>query len=174
MTHAQFDVQFDVPRRGISAAYPAANGREDDPRGAAGPAKRWLDAAIRLGGAGVIAIVLMAAAPSGASRSGGTVQGTDAAATRLAPGIGAFTYWLHGPGGEVVTLVRVPRTNSADAGTKDRGLVLRFSVVLVPGQTQTLSVPGIDWGNPPTIRIKRVGDTIEVTSSNTDAEGRNF
>jgi hypothetical protein len=128
-----------------------------------------LNAGIRLAGAAGIAMVLAAAASSDGARSGSTIQGTDAAVTQLAPGIGAFTYWLNGPGGEVVTYVRVRRNNSADAGNKDRDFVFRFSVVLVPGQTQTISVPGIDWGNPPTLRIRRTGETIEVTSSNTDS-----
>jgi hypothetical protein len=130
-------------------------------------AQRWLKAGSRLAGAAGMAMVLAAAAPSDGTRSEGTIQGTDAAVTHLAPGIGAFTYWLNGAGGEVVTFVRVRRDNSGDAQAKDRDFVFRFSVVLVPGQTQTISVPGIDWGNPPTIRIRRVGETIEVTSSNT-------
>ena len=130
-------------------------------------AKRWLDAGIRFAGAAGIATVLAAAAPADGARSDGTVQGAGAAATRLAPGIGAFTYWLNGAGGEVVTLVRVGRNKPADALPDDHDLVFRFSVVLVPGQTQTIAIPGIDWGNPPTIRIHRDGETIQVTSANT-------
>lgn len=158
MTHAKF---------GLSRMSPADD-RSDDPHGTAGAAKRWRKAGVRLGGAAAMVVVLSAAAPSDGARPDGTIQGTDAALTRLAPGIGAFTYWLNGPGGEVVTLVRVPRNGSDDAQPKDRDLVFRFSVVLVPGQTQTISVPGIDWGKPPTIQIRRVGETIEVTSSNTN------
>lgn len=157
MTHAKFD-----------ASRPG-DPRDDDGRGVAGPAQRWLAAGIRLAGAAGIAMALAAAAPADGAPSDGTIQGADAAATRLAPGIGAFTYWLNGPGGEVVTLVRVKRNHSAAALPDDRDLVFRFSVVLVPGQTQTISVPGIDWGQPPTLRIRRVGETIEVTSSNTDS-----
>lgn len=164
------NAEFDMPRLGMSPA----DGRDDVPRGAAGPLNRWLKAGIRLGGAAAIGIVLTAAAPSDASWSGGTVLGTDAAVTHLAPDIGAFTYWLNGPGGEVVTFLRVRGNNSAGAGTKERDLVFRFSLFLVPGQTQTISVPGIDWRDPPIIRIRRVGDKIEVTSSNTGAEGSNF
>jgi len=131
-------------------------------------AKHLPKAAIQLSGTAVIAIVLAAAAPSKAGSPLGTIQGTNAAVTHLAQGVGAFTYWLNGPDGEVITLLRLPQTAAAESGAKDRGFVLRFSVVLAPGQTQTISVPGIDWGNPPTIHIRRLGQTIEVTSSNAD------
>lgn len=116
---------------------------------------------------GAAAVVLMAAAPPNAPPLPGTVQGTNAAVTGLAPGVGAFTYWMNGPDGEVTTLIRASRNDPTHAD-KDHDFVVRFSTVLAPGQSQTLSVPGIDWGDPPTIRIRRRGDTIEVTSSNTD------
>ena len=92
----------------------------------------------------------------------------------LAPGVSAFTYWINGPGGDVITLLRARRTSSSDADTKDPDLVIRFSTVLVPGQTQRISVPGIHWGNPPTFRISRIGEAIDVTSSNTDRKGNDF
>lgn len=131
-------------------------------------------AAVRVGGAAVMAIALAAAAPSNAPPPHGTIQGTDAALTHLAPGVDAFTYWLNGADGDVVTLIRGSRNVPADADAKNRGFVVRFSVALAPGQTQTIAVPGIDWGNPPTIHIRRLGDTIEVTSSNTTSQENNL
>jgi hypothetical protein len=131
-------------------------------------------AALQLSGAAALAVVLSAAAPSKAPPPHGTIQGTNAAVTHLAQGVGAFTYWMNGPDGEVITLLRKSHNNSAPAGGEDRDFVVRFSVVLAPGQTQTISVPGIDWANPPTIRIRRLGGSIEVTSSNTDQEGSNL
>ena len=145
--------RYDLPRSGMS-------------RVATKRLNRLPQAAMLLGGAAAIAILLAAAAPSNAPQPYGTIQGTDAAVTHLADGVGAFTYWLNGAGGEVVTLVR-SSNGSADAGAKDRDFVVRFSTVLAPGQTQTIAIPGIDWANPPTIRIRRLGETIEVTSSNT-------
>jgi hypothetical protein len=141
---------------------------QSESQGVTKRAKQLAKAAIQLSGTAVIAIVLAAAAPSKARSPLGTIQGTNAAVTHLAQGVGAFTYWLNGPDGEVITLLRLPQTAAAQAGAKDRGFVLRFSVVLAPGQTQTISVPGIDWGNPPTIYIRRLGQKIEVTSSNAD------
>ena len=132
-----------------------------------------LPKAAMLGGSVAVAIALTAAAPSKAPQPYGTIQGTDAAVTHLADGVGAFTYWLNGAGGEVITFVRASN-GSADAGAKDRDFVVRFSTVLAPGQTQTIAIPGIDWANPPTIRIRRLGETIEVTSSNTDQAGNNL
>jgi hypothetical protein len=143
-------------------------------QGAGQQTNRRSKAGIKLSGAAAIAIAVIAAAPSNAPALHGTIQGTNAAVTHLAPGVGAFTYWMNGPGGEVITLVRTSRNNSGAVGAKDRDFVVRFSTVLAPGQSQTISVPGIDWGNPPTIRIRRLGETIEVTSSNTDQEKSNL
>jgi hypothetical protein len=162
MPHARYD----LPRTDMLPVAP-----HDDARSAAKPTTGLPKAVMRFGGAAAIAIVLAGAARSEVPRPHGTIQGTNAAVTHLAPGVGAFTYWMNGPGGEVITLVRASRNNSADVGAKDRDFVVRFSVVLAPGQTQTMTVPGIDWANPPTIHIRRLGETIEVTSNNTDGVG---
>src|ERR1700736_2634520 len=132
---------------------------------------RLLKTAIQLSGAAAIAIALAAAAPSKGASPHSTIQGKNAAVTHLARGVGAFTYWMNGADGDVITIVRVSQNDSGNAAAKDRDFVLRFSTVLAPGQTQTISVAGIDWDDPPTIRIRRLGETIEVTSSNTDREG---
>jgi hypothetical protein len=123
---------------------------------------------LQLAGVAGLAMVLAAAAPAKTPLQAGTIQGTQAAVTHLAPGVSAFTYWMNGADGEVITLVRLSQNGLTRAGSLD--FVLRFTVVLAPGQTQTISVPGIDWGNPPTIRIRRLGETIEVTS-NTNVNG---
>jgi hypothetical protein len=141
-------------------------------RASAKKASRLRKASIQLGGVAAISALLLGAAP--APTLHGTIQGTNAAVTHLAPGVGAFTYWMNGPHGDVITLVHASRNSSGNVGVKDSDFVLRFSTVLAPGQSQTISVPGIDWGNPPTIRIRRRGDTIEVTSSNVAGEGSNL
>jgi hypothetical protein len=125
----------------------------------------------QLAGAAGLAIALAGAAPAKTSPQEGTIQGRQAAVTHLAPGVSAFTYWMNGADGEVVTLVRLSENGPTQAGTDSRDFVLRFTVVLAPGQTQTISVPGIDWGRPPTIRIRRLGETIEVTSNNIGQHG---
>ena len=134
---------------------------------------RLAKAAVRLAAVGAVAMASAGAAPSQAPQPYGTIQGTDAAVTHLPQGVGAFTYWLHGADGEVVTFIRASN-GSADASAKDGDFVVRFATVLAPGQTQTIAIPGIDWGNPPTIRIRRLGQTIEVTSSNTERQGNNL
>lgn len=126
---------------------------------------------LQLAGAAGLAIVLAAAAPAKTSAQGGTIQGRQAAVTHLAPSVSAFTYWMNGADGEVITLVRLSENGLPRAGSDSRDFVLRFTVVLAPGQTQTIAVPGIDWSNPPTIRIRRLGETIEVTSNNTGQHG---
>src|SRR5438270_365313 len=116
MSHARYD----VPRSGMSLV-------------ATRRTNRLAKAAIQLGGAVAVAIALTAAAPSKAPQQYGTIQGTDAAVTHLPRGVGAFTYWLNGPGGEVITFVRASN-GSPDAGAEDRDFVVRFSTVLAPGQ----------------------------------------
>lgn len=155
-----------------------SHARDDLPRAGVLPAvtrlaNRLPETAMLLGGAAAIAIFLAAAAPLNAPQPYGTIQGTDAAVTHLPHGVGAFTYWLNGAGGEVITFVHASN-GSTDAGAKDRDFVVRFSTVLAPGQTQTIAIPGIDWANPPTIHIRRLGETIEVTSNNIEQAGNNL
>ncbi|SDO88173.1 hypothetical protein SAMN05428967_0428 [Phyllobacterium sp. YR620] len=83
-----------------------------------------------------------------------TVLGADAS---------AVTYWVKQPDGwHVVTTVG---TNGADNTHTESRAVARFSAVLLPGQSQSISVPA-ELGKPQsTLLIRRVADRIEVETN---------
>jgi len=70
----------------------------------------------------------------------------------------AITYWAsESDGWHVITTV------NASAGDESRSAnVVRFSSVLLPGQSQVISVPGAVGEPPRTLRIQRTDDRIEV------------
>jgi hypothetical protein len=79
--------------------------------------------------------------------------------TDLGQNASAVTYWIkQADAWHVVTTV--------DAGTaeaaQERHAVVRFTVNLLPGQAQLVSVPGPLGADTPSLRIQRVGDHIEV------------
>lgn len=100
----------------------------------------------------LIAAPVRAADPSAPLREG---QGVT---TELGAGARAITYWVSAPDGwHVVTTV--------DAGPGDavqQRLVVRFAAVLAPGQSQLISVPFAAGEAQPVLRIRRIGDRIEV------------
>ena len=79
--------------------------------------------------------------------------------TVLGQNASAVTYWVkQADAWHVVTTV--------DAGigeaAQERHAVVRFTVNLLPGQAQLVSVPGPLGASAPSLRIQRVGDRIEV------------
>ena len=73
----------------------------------------------------------------------------------------AVTYWTKVAGGwEVVTTVDSVADRDSDA---ERHAVVRFASVLLPGQTQEISVPLAVGAQPQVLRISRLSDRIEVT-----------
>ena len=78
--------------------------------------------------------------------------------TSLGAGSSAVTYWVDGPEGfRVVTTV-----DTARPGEADQHAVVRFSTVLRPGQTQTVSVPGPDGSPPYAVRLRRLVGGVEA------------
>jgi hypothetical protein len=83
-----------------------------------------------------------------------------AVTTELSPNASAVTYWVSGSDGwHVVTTV-----NSAFSldGDTEQHAVVRFSSVLLPGQSQLISVPVAIGEQQQVLRIRRLGDQIEV------------
>jgi hypothetical protein len=112
--------------------------------------------------AGLLAAALAAASPArsaGLPESG--VREGQGMTTELGGGARAITYWVSAPDGwHVVTTV------DAATGTKDEAdahLVVRFAAVLLPGQSQLISVPFAAGEPQQVLRIRRIGDRIEVT-----------
>ena len=102
-------------------------------------------------------LALMGAAPALAEEPD---QGA-AVVTPLGVGSSAVTYWVYGPEGyRVVTTV-----DTAASGEADRHAVVRTSIVLRPGQTQTISLPGPLGSASPGLEVRRLGDRVEVRAT---------
>jgi len=89
------------------------------------------------------------------------VREGQAVTTKLGPNASAITYWANGSseGWCVVTTVDTVIEQNGDA---EKHAVVRFSAVLPPGQSQLISVPFPIGEQQPVLRIRRVGDQIEV------------
>ena len=97
------------------------------------------------------------AAPAFAEEPG---QGA-AVVTPLEAGSSAVTYWVDEPEGfRVVTTV-----DTVQPGGADRHAVVRSSIVLRPGQTQTISLPGPLGSASPGLEVRRLGDRVEVRAT---------
>src|SRR5437763_861368 len=79
----------------------------------------------------------------------------------LEAGSSAVTYWVDEPEGfRVVTTV-----DTVQPGGADRHAVVRSSIVLRPGQTQTISLPGPLGSASPGLEVRRLGDRVEVRAA---------
>ena len=80
--------------------------------------------------------------------------------TELGANIAAITYWVsRSDGWHVVTTVDTVIEQNGDA---EKHAVVRFSSVLLPGQSQLISVPLAIGERQQVLRIRRLGDRIEV------------
>jgi hypothetical protein len=97
---------------------------------------------------------LRAAQPDRAVREG---QGVT---TELGANAAAFTYWVsRSDGWHVVTTVDTVIEQNGDA---EKHAVVRFSSVLLPGQSHLISVPFAIGERQQVLRIRRQGDRIEI------------
>src|SRR3954454_15059750 len=84
-----------------------------------------------------------------------------AVVTPLGAGSSALTYWTDVPEGfRVVTTV-----DTVQPGGAARHAVFRSSIVLRPGQTQTISLPGPPGSASPGLEVRRLGDRVEVRAA---------
>jgi hypothetical protein len=80
--------------------------------------------------------------------------------TELSANASAITYWVsESDGWHVVTTVDTVIWRDSDA---ERHAVVRFSSVLLPGQSQLISVPFPIGGRQQVLCIRHLGDQIEV------------
>ena len=120
--------------------------------------RRFGTAAVLLG---VLAAGLAGIAPaSRASEIRSTVREGQAVVTELSPNASAITYWVKTSDGwqAVTTVDTVINRDSAS----EQHAIARFAAVLLPGQSQTVSVPFPIGEHQPVLRIRRLGDQIEV------------
>lgn len=86
-----------------------------------------------------------------------------AALTDLGASASAITYWVRRPDGwHVVTTVDFVFDKDSAA---ERHAIVRFSAVLLPGQSQQIAIPVAIGERPQMLRIRRLGDRIEVVPS---------
>lgn len=109
-----------------------------------------------------ILVLALTTAPS-ALRAGeldSAVREAQPVMTELGASASALTYWVSEPDGwHVVTTVDTVSGRDSDAETHD---VVRFSSVLLPGQSQLISVPFAAGEEQQVLRIRRLDDRIEV------------
>ena len=80
--------------------------------------------------------------------------------TELGANAAAITYWVsRSDGWHVVTTVDTVIEQNGDG---EKHAVVRFSSVLLPGQSQSISVPFAVGEQQQVLRIRRLGDQIEV------------
>ncbi len=88
------------------------------------------------------------------------VREGQAVATELGANASAITYWVsRSDGWHLVTTVD---TVIGKDGNAEKHAVVRFSSVLLPGQSQLISVPFAIGERQQVLRIRRLGDRIEV------------
>ena len=59
----------------------------------------------------------------------------------------------------------VTTVDAVQPGEADRHAVIRSSIVLRPGQTQTISLPGPLGSASPELEVRRLGDRVEVRAT---------
>ena len=111
--------------------------------------------------AGFLVGLLTPAAPElRAAQPAGGVFERQAVVTELSANASATTYWLaESDGWHVVTTVDICFGRVGDA---EQHAVVRFSAVLLPGQAELISVPYALGEQQQVLRIRRLGDRIEV------------
>ena len=111
--------------------------------------------------AGILVAVFATVTPElKAAQLDRAVREGHAVTTELGANASAITYWVSGSDGwHVVTTVDTVIEQNGDA---EKHAVVRFSSVLLPGQSQLISVPFAVGERQQVLRIRRLGDRIEV------------
>jgi hypothetical protein len=110
--------------------------------------------------AGILIAVLATAPGLRADQPNKAVREGHAVTTELSGNASAVTYWVSkSDGWHVVTTVD---TAIGGNGGADKHAIVRFSSVLSPGQSQSISVPLAIGERAQVLRIRRLGDWIEI------------
>jgi len=89
-----------------------------------------------------------------------TVRQGQGVTTELSASASAVTYWVNeADAWHVVTTVDI---FTGQSGNTDNHAIVRFSSVLLPGQSQIVSVPVTIGERQPILRIRRLGDRLEI------------
>jgi hypothetical protein len=111
--------------------------------------------------AGILVAVFATVTPNvKADQLNNAVREGQGVTTELGANASAITYWVSGSDGwNVVTTVDTVIEQNGDA---EKHAVVRFSSVLLPGQSQLISVPFAVGERQQVLRIRRLGDQIGV------------
>jgi hypothetical protein len=110
--------------------------------------------------AGILVAALATAPGLKADQPNTALREGHAVTTELGGNASAVTYWVSkSDGWHVVTTVG---TAIGGNGEADKRAVVRFTSVLLPGQSQAISVPLGIGERAQVLRIRRIGDGIEV------------
>lgn len=97
---------------------------------------------------------------SDAAEAAQSVREGQGMVTRLGPHASAVIYWVSAPDGwHVVTTIDTTADREIDAKNH---AIIRFSSLLLPGQSQVISVPAAIDEPQPVLRIRRIVDRVEV------------
>jgi hypothetical protein len=117
--------------------------------------------------AGILVAALATAPGLKAGQPNNAVREGHAVTTELGGNTAAVTYWVSkSDGWHVVTTVDTVIGGDGDA---EKHAIVRFSAVLLPGQSQLVSVPQAIGERAQVLRIRRLGDGIEVARVNGSA-----
>jgi hypothetical protein len=113
------------------------------------------------GFAGALAVLFAAFLPSPrADQIDRPIPEGQGVETELGDNASAITYWVRQPDGwHVVTTVD---TVIAQHSNAERHAVVRFEGMLLPGQSQVISVPFAIGERQRLLRIRRLGDQVQV------------
>ena len=113
------------------------------------------------GFAGILVAVFATVTPElKADQLNNAVREGHAVTTELGANASAITYWVgRSDGWHVVTTIDTVTERNGDA---EKHAIVRFSSVLLPGQSQLVSVPSAIGERQQVLRIRRLGDRIEV------------
>ena len=111
--------------------------------------------------AGILVAVFATVTPElSAAQLDRAVREGHAVTTELGANASAITYWVSGSDGwHVVTTVDTVIEQNGDAA---KHAVVHFSSALLPGQAQLISVPLAIGERHQVLRIRRLGDQVEV------------
>jgi hypothetical protein len=89
-----------------------------------------------------------------------TVRESQGVTTELSANASAITYWVNeADGWRAVTTVDTLIAQNGDSGEH---AIVRFSSVLLPGQSQIISIPGPFAELQQALRIRRLGGQLEI------------
>src|SRR5258707_11724197 len=114
--------------------------------------------------AGILVAVFATVTPEiKADQLKNAVREGHAVTTELGANASAITYWVsESAGWHVVTTVDTVIEQNGDI---EKHAVVRFSSVLLPGQSQLISVPLAIGERQQVLRIRRLGDQVEVAGA---------